>query len=145
MLLRSILTAFLLIGSIHVAMAADPVGKSTVTEQNHVGGVTDTVTLTDQDAGYQQHVRPGTIIKIQLPAQFGTGYSWHRSGSTGPNIQQIERPTVSSDVRPGGWRDQIFTFSTPEPGAYTLSFTYQNPGVQSMFTDKKITFNFAAD
>jgi hypothetical protein len=170
MLLRSILTLLLLIGSMHVALAADPVGPSTVIGQNPVGGAiiarqlangvwtvtgqnpvegtTATLILTDRDSGHQQQVKPGTIINIRLPVQFGTAYLWVQTDNL--KITQIPPSSVGNTARPGGWQDQVFTFSTLVPGEYKFNFTYQHPGDfthhrpgnKPELADKKVTFSF---
>jgi Chagasin family peptidase inhibitor I42 len=144
MLLRSILTSFLLLGSVMMTLAVAPVVDHTITGQNPSREATNTLNLTLHDLGHQQQVKLGTIIKISLPAQFILGYSWVRSGSSEPEIPQIAGSSISNVIRRDGWQNQVFSFSTLKPGKYTLSFFYQHPWVQphDVLPDKQITFSF---
>jgi predicted secreted protein len=102
---------------------------------------TSAVTLTEADAGVPREVGIGATVEIRLRAQLGTGYSWSLEAPNELGFHPVKAPSVSGGTLPGGWQDQIFTFSASEPGHYRISFAYRQPWTDSKTAQRRIYFD----
>ena len=86
-----------------------------------------TVVVSSEQDGASIALRVGERLRLRLPAQLGTGYSWVPDPAPRllqPAGQQVESP---ERTRPGGTETQIFDFTAAGTGSETLQLAYRRP------------------
>ncbi|RAI59599.1 protease inhibitor I42 family protein [Roseicella frigidaeris] len=85
------------------------------------------VVVSPEQDGASIALRIGERLRLRLPAQLGTGYSWAPDPAPRllrPTGQQVEAP---ERTRPGGTETQVFDFTAAATGRETLQLAYRRP------------------
>ena len=67
----------------------------------------------------------GDTIRIDLPAQAGTGYAW--TATLEGDVLQAGRSEKRPAARPGGQTREISSYLATAPGAARIAFAYHRP------------------
>jgi predicted secreted protein len=90
---------------------------------------TNVLTIHESDAGKSFQVRSDTLVKIKLPVQLGTGYSWRLGTNQKEHQRVLEQMDSVVEAAPrsnevGQAETKVFTFRALARGAVTLNFEY---------------------
>ena len=97
--------------------------------------------LTEADAGTTREVPVNSTVEIRLRAQLGTGYSWQLVTPDEDGFHSVGASTISPGPLPGGWQEQIFSFTATKPGYYHLGFAYRQPWTAPEQALRRLGFN----
>jgi predicted secreted protein len=93
----------------------------------HAACAPSTVALTEADAGTTREFPVDTTVEIRLRAQLGTGYSWQLITPDVDGFHSLGASSISPGAVPGGWQEQVFSFTALKPGRYRIAFAYRQP------------------
>ena len=86
------------------------------------------VTVTQKDRGREIHLKIGDVLRIELPARGGTGYSWFMEAIGSPCLKLISQDTREvGERRPGGPLLQVWRFRAEQAGRRAIKMTYYRP------------------
>ncbi len=87
-------------------------------------------TLTQADNGESVTLAQGDILKIELPSNPSTGYSWHIASNSNDVLAPVGQPQFSLGSQtpmPGAGGTETFTFKAVAAGESTLTLIYNRP------------------
>ncbi len=85
--------------------------------------------LTDSDNGATPAIAVNKTLCVKLPAQMGTGYSWHvkNAGNALKQKGAPETESIPGKRMPGGAEYQIFRFTAQSKGSADVEIHYLRP------------------
>jgi predicted secreted protein len=89
------------------------------------------VTVSQADNGSTVTIALRDRLVVELPAQFGTGFSWAATQSTFGVLDLASEQTRSrSSAAPGATETQAFTFAARSRGTADIRLVYRQPWVR---------------
>jgi predicted secreted protein len=90
---------------------------------------TPPVAVTLQQNKQEIKLQPGQDVNLELPAQFGAGYTWRLDAKTSPKIKLVGKPQIksSTDSTPGATELQLFHLRVHGSGKHILALDYVHP------------------
>jgi predicted secreted protein len=86
-----------------------------------------TVTVTKDQTG-DLALKPGDILRIELPTRGGTGYTWSLETPGAPVLKLLSQTSeVTGELRPGGTVMQVWLLSAEQPGPTEVRLAYYRP------------------
>jgi predicted secreted protein len=87
-----------------------------------------TITVTKELNGREIALKVGNILRIKLPGNSGTGYSWVVSANGAPYLKLVDQATENvGKPRPGSPVLQVWRFRAAQPGAGEIKIAYYRP------------------
>jgi predicted secreted protein len=90
-------------------------------------------------AAVEAHV--GDTIRVDLPAQAGTGYAW--TATTEGEIVEPGRSEKRPAARPGGPEHEILTWRATAPGTARIGLVYHRPWETSVGPARQVVVSVA--
>jgi predicted secreted protein len=94
---------------------------------------------TPYQAAIEAHV--GDTIRVDLPAQAGTGYAW--TPTLDGDAVQAGRSEKRPAARPGGPEREILSYLAAAPGTARISFVYHRPWETSQGPARQVVVSVA--
>lgn len=95
--------------------------------------------LTVSDAG-PVVLAPGQTLRIELPLNAGTGYSWRLDREADARVLSGGSSQTTNAALPGGAITTIFTYQATARGVTELSFTLKQPWMPDTASDTRRVF-----
>ena len=95
--------------------------------------------LTVSDAG-PVVLAPGQALRIELPLNAGTGYSWRLDREADGTVLSGGSSQTTNAALPGGAIMTIFTYQASARGVTELSFTLKQPWMPDKASDTRRVF-----
>jgi inhibitor of cysteine peptidase len=86
-----------------------------------------TIIVSMADSGHAVSLALGQRLRVKLPAQAGTGYSWSIVSGAKPMLHLNGSAVTHVTDRPGGSAIQVFRFSAVAAGSGRLRIEYRRP------------------
>jgi len=96
--------------------------------------------LTVSDAG-PVVLAPGQMLRIELPLNAGTGYSWRLDREADATVLTGGSSQTTDAALPGGAITTIFTYQASARGRAELSFTLKQPWMPDTAGDTRRVFS----
>ena len=88
---------------------------------------TSTIAVTMAESGHAVSLALGQRLRVELPAQAGTGYSWSIISGAKPMLHLKSSAVTHVTHRPGGSAIQVFRFTAVAAGSGRLRIGYRRP------------------
>jgi inhibitor of cysteine peptidase len=92
-----------------------------------MGGMPDTITLSEADAERSVDLAVGQHLLIRLPATPSTGYAWELTNDLGEALAYDGSTIEAGEKMPGAPAHQQLSFTARAPGATTIALAYRRP------------------
>ncbi|MFL5238989.1 MAG: protease inhibitor I42 family protein [Rhizomicrobium sp.] len=86
-----------------------------------------TIIVTMAESSHAVSLVLGQRLRVQLPAQAGTGYSWSIVSGANPMLHLNGSAVTHVTDRPGGSAMQVFRFTATAVGSGRLRIEYRRP------------------
>jgi len=87
-----------------------------------------TITVTKLQAGREIALQVGDILRVELPARGGTGYTWVLEETFAPCLRLMDQAAEPvGEPRPGAPVMQVWRFKAEKPGAAEVKMAYYRP------------------
>ncbi len=100
-----------------------------------------TLTVTEDDNGKPVALAIGQDVYVRLPAQLGTGFSWHVARDSASVLQLISSSSEGGAARPGVRETQVLRFRARKAGTGTLKILYSQAWDKQTPPAKTVTFS----
>jgi predicted secreted protein len=87
-----------------------------------------TITVTKAQSGREIALKPGSVLRVELPGNAGTGYNWSVEASGAPYLKLMSQATQPvGKPQPGSPVMQVWHFKAEKPGATEIKMAYYRP------------------
>jgi len=86
-----------------------------------------TIVATMADSGHTVTLALGQRLRVKLPAQAGTGYSWSIISGAKPMLHLNGSAVTHVTDKPGGSATQVYRFTAVAAGSGRLRIEYRRP------------------